>query len=215
MGKDLNLGLATDNVFRGVVMTDGFVFQPTFDLSPREGTHFRFFGSFDMEGSGGLDDVRFSFVQDIDAVALSGWVGVTRFQRKNGFASTTEVFASATLPLVGISIAAYKDIDVVQGLYVRATKNAPLPSFSFAGVSAGLKMQTWLAYSDKKHAGFYYRHSGAGIADLGGRLTASFGVSQGTVSAWVQATTFLDTDYRSPGGSRSAFTYGASFGMKF
>lgn len=213
--KSLNVQIATDNVFRGVVMTNNLVLQSSFALSPRDGTRFMFWSSFDMEGSGGLDDIRFSFEQDVNAVALTGKFGATRFQRKNGFASTTEVYGQATLPLVGITVAAFKDIDVHEGLYFRATKNAPLPSFSLGGISAGLKMQSWLGYSDRKHAGFYYGHSGAGLADLGGRMTASFGVSNGTVSTWVQASTFLDADYNSPGGGRAAFTYGASFGMKF
>ena len=215
MKQDLKWEIATDNIFRGIEMTNGLVLQPSLDLMPKEGTHLYFWGSFDFTGGGGLDDIRFQFSQDVDAVAMSGTFGITRFQRDNGFPSTTEIFGKATMPLVGITVVAYKDIDAVQGLYIRATKSAPMPNFSFAGVRGGLHWQSWLGYSEEKHALAYYGHKGAGFADLGGRMTASFGVSNGTVDVWAQFTTLVDPSYRSPGGSRTAVTLGASFGLKF
>ncbi len=213
--KTLNLQLASQNVFRGTVLTDGFVFQPSLDLGLAPGSHIMLSTSLDLEGSGGFDDTRIGFSQDFNAVAFSGSFGATRFQRDNGFPDTTEVFAIARLPLFGPTIAVYKDIDVVQGLYVRAAKSGSLPTVGLFGAHASVGWRTWLGYSDDNHAAAYYGHDGAGFADLGGRITAEFGLATGTLTAWAQASTLVDPDYRSPNGDRSSVTFGVSLGLKF
>ncbi|MCH7944584.1 MAG: hypothetical protein IIC73_01010 [Armatimonadetes bacterium] len=214
--KNLTLQLASHNMFRGSILTDGTVFQPKLDLGLSSNTLLTTRGSYDVNGSERFDDWSFSLAQRFDAVLFSGTFGAILYERDNGLPDTSEVFVSAAMKWpMSMNFSLHKDIDVVNGLYVRATTAAGLPKISVGGVRASVTWKGWLGYSESKHAKVYYGHRGAGFADLGARITASFGVSSGTATAWAQVTTLVDPDYRSPNGDRSAFTVGASFAWRF
>ena len=214
--KKLTLRLATHNMFRGSVLTDGLVFQPRLDLGLSSNTLVTVRGLYDVNGSERFDDWAVSFAQRFDAVLFSGTFGAVRYDRDNGLPDTSELFVSAAMKWpVSMSFSLHKDIDVVDGLYLRATTAAGLPNISVGGVSASVTWKGWLGYSDSRHAAVYYGHKGAGLADLGARISASFGVSNGTVAGWAQVSTLVDADYKSPNGDRSALTIGASFALRF
>ena len=214
--KNLTLQLATHNMFRGSVLTDGLVFQPKLDLGLSSNTLVTARGSYDVNGSERFDDWALSIAQRFDAVLFSGTFGAVRYERDNGLPSTSELFVTAAMKWpMSMSFSLHKDVDVVDGLYLRATTAAGLPSISVGGVSASVTWKGWLGYSESKHAAAYYGHKGAGLADLGARISASFGVSNGTLAAWAQVSTLVDPDYKSANGDRSALTIGASFGMRF
>ena len=216
VSKTLTLQLATQHVFRGSVFTDGLVFQPKIDLGLSSNTLLTARGSYDVNGAKRFDDVSLSLAQRFDAVLFSGTFGAIRYDRSNGMPDTSELFVSAAMKWpVSMMFSLHKDIDAVDGLYIRATTAAGLPNISVAGVSASVTWKGWLGYSESKHAAAYYGTTGAGFADLGARITGSFGVSTGTATAWAQVTTLVDPDYNSPNGDRSAFTIGASLSLRF
>ncbi|HXH62399.1 MAG TPA: hypothetical protein VNI20_13710 [Fimbriimonadaceae bacterium] len=212
--KDVKVEIASANEWRGSLATDGMVVRPQIAFKLPVGPTITGWASLDMENRGG-NEYRFTAEQGWNAVVSSGSFGITLYNRNDGRPDTTEIFATLRpFGPTGLKFAAYKDIDAVDGFYARVSTGGSLGAGAMSA-RAKLSWDGWIGYSDSKFGAVYYRHNGSGPADLGGRVTMSFGLANGTLEAWAQATTLLNPDYLGMNGDRSTFTIGASFGWQF
>ena len=212
---EFQLGLASRDIWRGSLLNDGTTFLPAVDLGFGTGTHATVRGSLGMDGNG-TDEWRYGLRQDLDLVAATLSIGVTRFDRESLFADTTEISASAKMKwLIPFTFMVARDIDKVDGTYFRVGLGSGVPKISLFSVSASLSWDMWLGYADGDFAAFYYGSSDAGLADAGGRVVATFGVQQATVSVWALVTTLVDPDFNTFTGDRTNFAVGATVGWKF
>ena len=115
-------------VWRGLTFNDGFVLQPSMDVSAN-GFAFNVWGNFDVDDyDGAVDDGEFSEVDLTGSYAfklgaVDASVGVIEYLFPAGADSTTELFAGLAYDLgAGFSISTkfYYDVDQVSDFYLTA-----------------------------------------------------------------------------------------------
>jgi hypothetical protein len=115
-------------VWRGLTFNDGFVLQPSMDVSAN-GFAFNVWGNFDLDDyDGALDDGEFSEVDLTASYAfklgpVDASVGAIEYTFPNGAESTSEIFAGLGYDLghgFGLSTKVYYDFDQVDDFYVTA-----------------------------------------------------------------------------------------------
>lgn len=212
---EFKLGASSQELFRGAITNDGLTLVPMLRLDLGTGTSVWARAALVQDG-GGQDEWRFGIKHTLDLVAASLTIGATRYERPGIFPHTSEVFASAKMKwLVPFTFKVVRDVDVVEGGYYRVSTGSGTPNVSLLNMSAQVDWDIWLGYADGSYAGVYYGDGDGGFADLGGKLSAEFSISDATVTAWVMMTTLVDPDYTTVTGDRTNIAVGASIGWRF
>jgi len=172
---DVEVGadLFSHYVWRGLILTDEPVLQPSLTLSTC-GFSFNVWGSVDMTDIN--EDLGPDYrLQELDYTASYGFtategldveVGVIQYTFPGTeYKSTREVYGSLALsavPYVTPSITAYYDFDQADGWYVSAALDS---SFALTE-KLGLDLGASLGFCDDSYSDFYYWGADGGLSDL-------------------------------------------------
>lgn len=216
--------------WRGLVLSDGAVFQPSIDLAFR-GWSLNFWGSMELSDANSYDDLgtgrnritewntTLSYVHEFSAGSLT--FGVTYYDYPNtGYHASTEVFGIWERPGdIGTSIEAYYDIDEVKGLYLRFSAE------KVWGVSGGLdKRETPSTFSLRAGFGFgsagynnvYFGEDRFGVVDFGVTGTFEVEVSErASLRFFAIYETLVDRKFNAGLPNRSHLGVGMGFGYQF
>ncbi len=190
-------------VWRGQVLTDDPVFQPTATVSYK-GLSLNVWGSLDMtdihETSGHtwrLQEVDYTLAYAYSPIAgldLQGGAIAYTFPGTT-FASTAELFAAATLSKVPLAptLTVYRDIDEVDGWYGTAGV-----SHTFALTEKlGLALGASLGLGDSDYHGFYVGEAQSGLSDLLLSSSLNYAVNEHlSLSVYLKFSDMLDADLR-------------------
>jgi hypothetical protein len=166
----LNLEAAALNkyVWRGMILTDGPVFQPAVTLG-FSGLSLGLWVNLELND---VNDNRFHITEvDYDARysfsfdKLSANIGIIRYTFPNtDLGSTTEIYAGIGLDTVlQPSITIYRDIDLIDGTYISFAGSQSL-ALGRSGHSLGLSAA--LGYGSSEHNLFYYGVDESCLTDL-------------------------------------------------
>lgn len=214
---DVKADIASAYLFRGQVMTDRPVLQPStaVHLPVRAGGSASFvaWGNLDLTDSTGdawFDaehagefteiDLTASYARDIGPATLSG--GVVHYTWNNGemfpfgaFPATAELFVRADfdVEVVRPAIEVHYDIDEVEGFYVRAELAR---EFALTD-DVVLQLQGHAGWSDEDHSLWLYRTSESSFADAALAATIVWHADEVTaMHAGVHGSTILGDDLR-------------------
>ncbi len=184
-------------LWRGGVMTDGWVVQPNVALG---------LGGFEVSAWGNLDlddvndhqnnlseiDYTAAYTLGVALVELSAGALHYAFPQDD-FAATTELFVSGSVGvLASPSLGIYRDIDESEGTYVLFGVGHALP----IGTTA-LDLAASLGWGDEKHNGYNYGAPTAGPTDAGLTLSMDIAVTPLlTVRPTLGYTALLTTELR-------------------
>jgi uncharacterized protein (TIGR02001 family) len=147
----LSLDLNSSYVWRGITFNDGLVAQPSLTVS-KNGFGLNVWGNYDMSSYRGQLAVNNYDFQEIDLTAYYSFnikkvdlsVGVIDYQYPSiGGASTTELYASAGIPIVGGLSGAvnfYYDVDQVKSFYTNVGLTYDMPLNDRLDLKAGAKV---------------------------------------------------------------------------
>lgn len=226
---DVELGadLFSHYVWRGMVLTDDPVIQPSLTISKETaaGTFgFNVWGSFDLtdinEGNG--SDFR---LQEIDytlsyAKSLTEWIdfeaGVIYYRFPGTtYDSTWEGYASLSFPAVSLftpSITAYYDFDEVEGWYIKAAieREFAITEAVTLGLSASL------GFADADYNAAYFDVDESAFTDLNFGAALSYQVTENfSVGASAGYMILVDSDIRDEVSDKDKFYMGVSAGFAF
>jgi len=211
----LALDINSAYVWRGITFNDGFVAQPSIDVS-KDGFGVNVWANYDIDDyDETLNDYEFS---EVDLTVYYGFtlskldigVGVIEYLFPAGGDSTHEVYLSLGLPIVGgLSVGStfYYDFDQVEGYYVDLGLTYAMDITDKFSIEAGARA----AYADEDFAVAYGGTDG-GLYDYTISLSASYALSEAwSVSASINYTDSLDDDALpdvEDGGGVDVNTYG-------
>lgn len=194
---DATLGLDINSayVWRGLTFNDGFVAQPSLDVT-KGGFNVNVWGNYDIDDyDNTLDDGNFSeidltmaYSHSFDKLDLS--VGIIEYLFPNGGESTTELYCSASINIIeGLSagINYYYDVDLLQDFYVSTNIGYSIEINEKAGV--GLSVSAGYA-GNEQSAG-----PEEGFNDINVSLSAEYAITDTIgVSANISHTDSLNDD---------------------
>ena len=216
--------VASDNVFRGIVLNDDVVFQPSFDMDYC-GFTFSAWGNMDltdygsMSSKGGYGDRRFVFSETQGTAAYHHAFGKLTlrggFMRRDFpgtvFGPTTEGFVSlkAQLPVV-LEATCTRDVAAAGGWYLRMTAGH---SFRLTPRNA-LDVGVGCAWSDGTYNRYTFGVADSAVSDAEAHLALSTTVNRFmTVKTAASFTDIVDQDLADTVARRDhvAVSSGASF----
>ncbi len=202
-GTEIGVDVATKYVWRGQLLTDDPVVQPSITLS-RGGLSLNVWGSIDAtdinEGSG--DEYR---IQEVDYTLSYGFTPTEGLDIEAGFISytfpgtglptTEEVYGSASLSNVPLTptLVVYYDVDEVDGFYVNLGigHTFQLTEKLALGLGAGI------AWADSDYNNAYFGVDDGGLGDVSVSAALDYAVNERlSISAHVGYTAFPDDDIR-------------------
>ena len=219
----LDLSLQSAYIWRGMVLNDRPVFQPSLTLS-QGGLTASVWSNVNLTGDHGYEDE----VGEIDywvAYTLAGsnvdwtvtWYDYT-FPRTSGV-STQEVWLNATwktLPFAP-SLTAVRDVNAVKGWYYLLTGSQPLGVLR-SKASDGLLLTLNVGHGNDRYTRNYFAQlERSGVTDWGVRLDCPVKLGPGTLKLGVGYTDFTDRDVFTPGfeGKRANLAGGADYSIAF
>jgi len=214
--------LASRYQWRGLILSDGPVFQPSIDFTYR-GWSLNFWGSMELSDANMYDDLgsgrnRFTewdttLTYSFEHLGNSFQIGYTYYDYPNtGFQSSNEVFAiwSREAEITPYAEVFY-DFDQVKGVYVRvgADKSWPVGNGS-------LTLGAALGWGSQGYNESIFGTDRAALTDLGLSLTYEFPIndrSQFRVFACYQ--TLIGRDLRDSVERPSHFAFGVGYSVSF
>jgi len=164
-----DVSFANKYVWRGIVLTEGFVMQPSMNVAVGALT-FNAWANMDLED---INDNEFEF-NEVDLTAdyafetemLAFNAGVIYYTFPNtDFDSTLEVYFGATLnTFLSPNVTLYKDVDLVEGLYASFGVGQDVPAGKDSDMSVSLAAT--LGWGDESHNLFYYGVDEASFTDV-------------------------------------------------
>ena len=227
-GVDINLttDFYSKYVWRGMIVTDDWVFQPDVNLSYK-GFTAGVWGSLDMTNENGQDwefieydyyaDYSFS-LPDVDWVSFS--VGYIYYEFPSVGGDTYEFYGGASFDtILNPSVTCYYDADEVNGYYIAFGIGH---SFDEIGklaedIPVGMEFGANIGWADTDYNEFYWGETECGMNDLTLSLAFPFEIGSISVSPSVNYMTLLDSDIRSgvSDGDKDAFFTGISLSTSF
>ena len=219
----MDLTLQSAYVWRGMVLNDEPVFQPSLTVSGG-GFSGSVWGNLNLTSDNGYRGEA----SEIDywlAYTLSGedldWTltyYAYTFPHTSGV-STQEVWANVTYKTAPFSpsLTAIRDVNAIRGWYFLLTGSQDL-GFLKTRASDGLVLTLNLGHGTKEYCrGYFPEIEHDGVTDYGARLDWPFKVGRGTLKLDAQYTNFTDSDVYSPGfeGKRANFVWGLAYSVPF
>lgn len=179
-----SLGVSSKYVWRGITFTDGPVLQPGASAEV-SGFTLGIWGNMDLDDANSLSG-RFNEVDyTLDYAFAAGdkatvSVGAILYDFPNTTsAATTELYAKVGFSAPGDpSVAIYKDVDEVDGLYVSLAGGYGVPIGGERTLDLGLS----LGFGDSDHNAFYYNVAGSALTDVLFTVGTTFDLAGGKAS---------------------------------
>jgi len=191
-------GFLSKYVWRGVVPTDGPVFQSSFTAG-FQGLSLNFWDNMDIDDVNGQQsnftefDYTLGYSTSYKMLGFSTGVIHYYFPRTGGSA-TTELYFGACVEVTGSpSLTLYQDVDDVEGTYVSLEAGMGLP----VGVFTTLDISGALGFGSKDHNEAYYGEASGGLADVFIGVSALFGIGEIiTISPSIAFSSIINGDIR-------------------
>jgi hypothetical protein len=184
-------------LWRGGVMTDGWVVQPSVTLG-LGGFEVNAWGNLDLDdvndNRNNLSEIDYTAAYTLGMALVELSAGALHYAYpQNDFLATTELFVSGSVGvLASPSLGIYRDIDEGDGTYVQFGVGHALP----IGTTA-LDLAASLGWGDEKHNAYNYGAPTAGPADAGLTLSMDIAVTPLlTVRPTLGYTALLTTELR-------------------
>ena len=203
VGVKIGADAVSKYVWRGQLLTDDPVFQPTATLSYK-GLSFNVWGSLDMTDIHETDghDWRLQEVDYTLAYAYSPVAGLDLQAGAIGYTfpgtaypSTTEIFGSVALSKLPLTptLAVYRDIDEADGWYANLGLSH---TFAFTE-KLGLTLGTGLGWGDADYHAYYFGSEKAAFSDLLLSSSLNYAVNEHlSLSLYLKFSEMLDADTR-------------------
>lgn len=216
--------------WRGLVLSDGAVFQPSIDLFYR-GWSLNFWGSMELSDANFYEDLgtgrnritewdtTLAYTHEFSAGSLT--FGAIYYDYPNtGFHSSTEFFAAwERLGDIGTSVEAYYDVDEVKGLYVRvsAEKAWDVPGvFSNRETPSTFSLRAGFGFGSAGYNNAYFGEDRFGVVDFGVTGTYEVEVSdRASFRFFANYETLVDRKFNAGLPNRSHLGVGLGFGYQF
>ncbi len=219
----LDLGVQSAYIWRGMVLNDRPVFQPSLTLS-EGGLAGSIWANFNLTSDHGYQH---------EASEIDYWLAYTFSGTEVDWTftyydytfphtaslSTQEVWANATLKNLPFSpsLSAIRDVNAVEGWYLLLTGSQSLGLLKTRG-SDGLLLTLNVGHGTKEYCrGYFPELEHEGVTDYGIRLDWPVRVGPGTLKVGAQYTDFTDKDVYTPGfeGKRANFIGGFDYLIAF
>lgn len=219
----LDLSVQSAYIWRGMVLNDKPVFQPSLSVSAGPWSA-SVWSNVDLTSDNGTKgeasemDYWAAYTMGGSNVDLTFTYYAYTFPRVSG-PSTKEVWGNLTfksLPMTP-SLTAIRDVEAIKGWYFLLTGSQSLGVLK-TRASDGLLLTLNVGHGTKEYAQGYFPGLGLdGVTDVGARLDWPFRVGPGKLKFDVQYTTFTDSDVSTPGfeGRRANFVGGLDYSIAF
>jgi hypothetical protein len=218
----LDLGVYSMYVWRGLRIVDGFVAQPTLDVSAC-GFALNVWANFDLEDTNGEQgkftevDLTGSYTFAIQRFDVT--LGAVTYLFPTGEDQTTELFAGVTLDVpLSPTITVYQDIDAVEGTYIALSGSYTLEDPFCWGECRGVspELDASIGWGSKDHNRAYYDSDTNGFADLTLGLIVPYRLTrQATVAASIHWSSLLDGALRDAVSHPDSLWFGLSLTFSF
>ena len=219
----MDLTLQSAYIWRGMVLNDKPVFQPSLTVSSG-GFSGSVWANINLTSDRGYRGEA-SEVDYCLAYTLSGrnldWTltyYAYTFPHTSGV-STQEVWATVNLKAVPFcpSLTAIRDVNAIKGWYFLLAGSQNLGLLK-TPASDGLVLTLNVGHGTKEYCrGYFPEIEHDGVTDYGARLDWPFQVGRGTLKLDAQYTNFTDPDVSTPGfgGKRANFVWGLAYSVAF
>ncbi len=219
----LDLSAQSAYVWRGMLLDDRPVFQPSLTLSegPLEGSVWTNFALRSDDGTRGEpNEIDYWLAYTLageDADWTLTWYEYT-FPHTDG-ESTREVWASVTLKNLPLapSFTAIRDVQAIDGWYFLLSGSQSLGVLKARG-SDGLLLTLNVGHGNKAYCrGYFPQVEHDGVTDYGARLDWPVKLGPGMLTLDVQYTDFTEKDVYTPGfmGKRANLAGGLAYSLEF
>ena len=205
-GASDKLELSTDAalvsryVWRGIVATDGAVFQPSVTAAYR-GLSLNVWGNYDLDNVNSTDyrfteaDYTLDYSLPLRNFSLS--LGSIVYDFPNtGYHPTTELYLGVSLQsFLSPSLTVYKDIDEADGSYLLLSFER---SFQLENKPVSIDFQTGVGFCTAHNNRFYYHASGSALTDIHLGVSVPIAARENlAIVPGIYYSTLLDTAIRS------------------
>ena len=197
------LGVQSKYVFRGYLLSDGPVVQPSVTVKLK-GLSLGLWGNmdlsdesdFDTKKTGEMNEVRATLRYNRSFVLLNVSAGVIHYMYpyKAYESATTEIFVHAGGTVPGHpAVTIYKDVDEAEGLYGEITASQTIP----IGLLFGLEISGGLGLGSKEYNKFYFKKKDFTLTDVRVDLGVPIGIGELVkIRPGVTYTGILNSDIR-------------------
>jgi len=211
----VDLAFVTKYVWRGMLLTDGPVFQPGATLGYK-GASIGVWGNLDLDnvndnaGEFNEIDLTLDYTHTINEFSLSGGLIYYDFPNTD-FRSTLELYVSGGVDiLLQPCITVYFDVDQAQGIYgtLGLSHSFDLPDSE--SVSWSLDLATSVGLGSSQYVDFYFGIDDAAFTDFyaEGSLPVTI-FDQLTITPYIGVAMVLDTSLRAQMAESDNFLFGA------
>ncbi len=203
-------------LWRGAVMTDGWVVQPSVTLG-LGGFEFGVWGNLDLDDVNDhrhdLSEIDYTATYTMSVALVDLSAGALHYAfPQDDCEATTELFVGGSVNvLASPSLGLYRDIDEGDGTYVLLGAGHALPIGA-----ASLDLAASLGWGDEKHNVYNYGAATAGLADASLTLSMDIAVTPLlTVRPTLGYTTLLTTELRDAAVEPDNFLFGVVLAAGF
>ena len=210
-----DLAFVNKYVWRGMLLTDGPVFQPAATLGYR-GASLNVWGNLDLDnandnaGEFNEIDLVLDYTHSIKEFGLSGGLIYYTFPNTD-FRSTVELYVAAGVDmLLQPCLTVYFDVDQAEGFYGTLGFAHSFGLIDSDSIDVGLDLSTIVGLGSSQYNEFYFGVRDTAFSDF--NATASLPITiidQLTVSPYVGVTMVLDTSLRDQMDESDNFLVGA------
>ncbi len=219
----MDLTLQSAYIWRGMVLNDKPVFQPSLTVSSG-GFSGSVWGNINLTSDRGYrgeaSEVDYWLAYTVSGRDLDWTLTyyAYTFPHTSGV-STQEVWASVTYKTAPLSpsLTAIRDVNAIRGWYYLLTGSQGLDLLK-THASDGLVLTLNVGHGTKEYCrGYFTEIEHDGVTESGARRDWPFRGGRGTLKLDAQYTTFTDSDVYSPGfeGKRANFVWGLAYSVAF
>lgn len=219
----VDVGFLSKYVWRGIVITDDPVFQPSVNVDWL-GLSLNIWGNLDLTGindnRGDFNEVDFTLSYTKAFGPVEAGVGVVHYWFPNtAFPQTTELFATMALPDVPLtpSITAWFDVDEADGWYVSSDISHSLELPKLCGrFDWSLDASAGFGWASANHNNFYFGVNRSGWTDFHAALSAPVKLTHWlTAAPSISYTSLLDSQLRGAVADADNVVFGITFSVLF
>lgn len=212
---------ASKYVWRGLILTDDPVLQPSFTISYK-GLGLNIWANTDLTDAndtpGEINELDYTIDYSFSIDKVDASVGLIQYTFPHtDYEPTTEIFASAGLSvLLSPTLTIYYDVDQVNGLYGTVGISHGFPLGEFQGISPSLDLSGSIGYGSSNYNEGYFGVDSAGLVDL--LLTATLAIPIDeylSVAPYVSFSQLLDSDLKDAVSDDNATYFGVTLSVAF
>lgn len=212
---------ASKYVWRGLVLTDDPVLQPSFTISYK-GLGLNMWANTDLTDVNGtpgeINELDYTIDYSFSVDKVDATLGLIQYTFPHtDYEPTTEIFGSAGLSvLLSPTVSLYYDVDQVHGLYGTVGISHGFPLGEFKGISPSLDLSGSIGYGSSDYNDGYFGVDDSGFVDLLLTATLSIPIDEYlSVAPFVSFMQLLDSDLRNAVSDENATYFGATLSVSF